>query len=334
MNVQLYVTLWPTFPHFARFVADKRVAGIRLNSAMVNADTLGNELAEGKTQETDTPLWFDVKGRQLRVLSSHPYDDHLELTLNHPISVQTPTTVLFKAGVDYAQLEHVVDGTHLVFSGGPNYMVYPGESLHIRHPSLCVSGALFCDYEIERIQKAKDAGFDRYFLSYVESSRDIELFREHIGDAPLVAKIENKKGLEYVAREFKKEENLSLMAARGDLYVEIDRPHHIYDALDLIIKKDSEASVGSRLLLTVSENGVPECSDLLELAWLYDRGYHTMMLCDGLCLKEDSLARAINVFESFKEGYVTPRELNKPVQPLALNPSRTRFSRILQTIRD
>ncbi len=302
-NLELMVTLWPTFPHFERFAKDGRLIGIRLNSAMINKDTLTGELADAKRLEGPVPLYFDIKGRQLRVTETYADKDHLELKLNHPIEVKTPTMVLFKAGVDQALLTKVVDGDHLIFSGGPKYIVYEGESLHIRDPSLSVKGKLFTDYEIEKIKKSRAAGFDRFVLSYVEESRDIDEFRSYIGDSELILKIENKKGLGYVANHYQKKPNLSLMAARGDLYVEVDRPHDILAATKLIIEKDPEALVASRMLLSVINQSVPECSDLCELAWLQDIGYKRFMLCDGLCLKEEPLARAVNIMESFGNSY-------------------------------
>ena len=42
---ELYVTLWPTFPHYKRFATDYRLKGLRLNSAMLHADELDRELA-------------------------------------------------------------------------------------------------------------------------------------------------------------------------------------------------------------------------------------------------------------------------------------------------
>lgn len=303
-NLEFLVTLWPTFPHFERFARDKRLSGIRLNSAMVKGDELTDELERAKAIDSPVPLYFDIKGRQLRVRDVSANSDHLELELNHPIRVKTPSVVLFKAGVDPALLTEVKDGTHLIFDGGPKYAVYEGESLHIRDPSLRVGGPVFLDYEIEKIKKARQYGFDRFFLSYVEAQRDIDQFREYVGNSEIIAKIESQKGLEYVANGFKKEPNLSLMAARGDLYIEIEKPHHVMEALKLIASKDPEASVGSRILLTLTENKVPECSDLLELSWLYDIGYRKMMLCDGLCLKEGPLARAVNTFDAFRQSYV------------------------------
>ena len=139
----------------------------------------------------------------------------------------------------------------------------------------------------------------------MEDQRDIEEFREHVGNTEIIAKIENQNGLDYVATRFKKEDNLSLMAARGDLYVELAKPHHILEALKLIIQKDPDASIGSRILLSLVNSPVPSCADLSELAWLYDLGYRKMMLCDELCLKEDLLSRAVNVFDSFRASYAS-----------------------------
>ena len=307
-NLEFLVTLWPTFPHFRRFADDKRLSGIRLNSAMIKIDELNDELEQAKATKGSVPLYFDIKGRQLRVTEVNNYSDHLELTLNHPISVQTPTPVLFKAGEDYSLLREVRDGKHLVFEGGPQYLVYEGESLHIRHPSLEVHGQLFVNYEIEKIQKARNAGFDKFFLSYAQKQRDIDEFREYVGDSMVIAKIEDKKGLNYVATEFRRQPNLNLMAARGDMYVEIDKPHEIMKAMKLIINKDPQAYVGSRLLLSLVDKPVPKCADLSDLAWLYDIGYRKMMLCDELCLKEPLLARAVNVFDAFRQNYPGKQE--------------------------
>jgi len=302
-DLELMITLWPSFPHFHRFAQDQRLSGIRLNTAMVNSYELEQEFALAKSIKDAVPLYFDIKGRQLRVEESMPYKSHLELKINHPISVETPTMVLFKAGADYALLKEVKDDNVLIFNGGPRYLVNPGESLHIKHPSLKVFGPQFTPHEIDKIEKAKKAGFDRFFLSYTQCQRDVDEFREYIGNSELFLKIEDKKGLAYVANDFKKDDNTSLMAARGDLYVELDRPHQMLGALKLIAEKDPNASVGSRILLSAINDPVPSCADFCEMAWLYDIGYKRMMLCDELCLKEELLSRAINAFDSFRQTY-------------------------------
>jgi pyruvate kinase len=302
-DLELLVTLWPSFPHFGKFAQDKRLSSIRLNTAMVNSYELEKEFSLARSIKDSIPLYFDIKGRQLRVEESMPYKSHLELKINHPVSVKTPTMVLFKAGADRALLKEVKDGNVLIFDGGPSYLVNAGESFHIRHPSLEVSGPQFTPHEIDKIEKAKKAGFDRFFLSYTQSQKDVDEFRDYIGKSELFLKIEDKKGLAYVANDFKKDDKTSLMAARGDLYVELDRPHQIIGALKLIADKDPRAAVGSRILLSTINDPVPSCADFCEMAWLYDIGYKRMMLCDELCLKDELLSRAINAFESFRQSY-------------------------------
>ena len=313
-SMELHVTLWPSFPHFWRFASDARLSGIRLNSAMISQPELEHEL-ESIANPGAVPLHFDIKGRQLRVVEVLENPTKLDIRLNHPIKVATPTTALFKAGADDALLDRVEeDGYRLVFEHGPKFLVRAGESLHIRHPSLEVGGAQFTDAEIAKIEAVKATGCKRWYLSYVESQADVDEFLELVGrDAEVALKIESKKGLRYVDRTFRKKENLRLVAARGDLFVELDKPHEILGALQFIITKDPEAIVGSRMLLSMipppprnddTEPLVPSCADFLELAWLYDAGYRSMLLCDELCLRRKLLAGAVNAFEAFREEYV------------------------------
>lgn len=321
-DLDLMVTMWPTFPHFEKFASDGALSGIRLNSAMTSVDELKKEFELARGMDT-IPLWFDVKGRQLRITKVYVYKDRLELDLNHPISVETPTMVLFKAGADHCLLRHV-EGNHLVFEGGPAWMVIEGESLHIRHHSLEVHGPTFLDVEIEKMRIAKESGFSRFFLSYVESQRDVDEFREFVGkDAEIILKIENQKGLDFVCKDFKKDDRTHLMAACGDLYVELERPHDILNALKLIIEKDPEASVGSRMMLSVSDDPVPSLADFAQLAWLYDVGYRTMMLCDEICLKEELLSVAVGALDAFKQSYCKPVPRVKDISP-----GKNWFSRI------
>lgn len=308
LPLDLFVTLWPSFTHFPQFLSDDRVQGIRLNSAMTGLDELDQELESIRklSPRERNSLYFDVKGRQLRITEVHdnfPVD--FQLRLNHPISVNTPTDVLFKAGADEATLVALEeDGHKLVFKTGPRFRLRPGESICIRDSSLRVRGQLFTDVELQKIEKVRKAGFKRYFLSYVESQRDVDQFLELVGrDSEIQLKIESKAGLQYVANSFKKADNLSLVAARGDLYVEVDRPHDILPALKLIAEKDPDAIAASRLLLSVVAEPVPSCSDFCELAWLRDIGYRRMMLCDDLCLKGELLDVAVSAFDEFRTSY-------------------------------
>jgi pyruvate kinase len=304
VKTNLHVTLSPEFPHFARFSQDTRLQGIRLNSAMLTAGEITDEFLK-KMRASEVPLWFDIKGMQLRIreLICDESHDHLEFRLNRPIKCQPPCPVWFKGGEDAALLVEIRDGSHLIFAGGPRYRVKVGESLHIRQPELEVGGPVFLDFEKEKIAKIPKDTISRWYLSYVWDQRHVDEFRELIGkDADLRLKIENKKGLEFTER-FKPDQLTHLVAARGDLFVELDKPHQIMAACKKILRADPEAAVGSRMLLSIVQSDVPSCADLNELAYLYEIGFREYLLCDDLCLKEEYLARALAVFEAFRKDY-------------------------------
>jgi pyruvate kinase len=304
-----FVTLCPSFPHFPRFAQDRRLAGIRINSAALSNDEVTSEVKAAGKIGSLIPLWFDIKGRQLRVTEVFPNRTHIDIRLNHPITVKTPTVVLFKAGADHALLAEVTEGgRRLIFADGrthgPMSEVKVGDSLHIRDSTLRVSGEQFVPAEMEKIATAKAAGFKKFFLSYVQCQRDVDEFRELIGrDSQVYLKIEDQKGLAYVSGEYVKRDGIALVAARGDLYVEVAKPHDILPALRLIIERDPEAMVGSRMLLSMVQGPVPSCADFSELAWLYDVGYRRMLLCDELCMHEPMLSGAVNVLEAFRASY-------------------------------
>lgn len=316
-RTKLHVTLSPSFPHFKQFVLDERVDGVRFNTAGISLAETEKELAILATVVNDIPrskVWIDVKGRQPRVVKVHLDPERLIVTLNHPIVVDLaaePIVVTFKAGADSGVLDRLEeDGRRLVFKPGgysPFYTVHPGESLHIRHPSfdIITQNGIFTELEKEKIRTAVKTGITRFYLSFVWRQEDADELRAVAGcDLEINLKIEDEKGLDFVRSGFHKRRDETLMLARGDLYASIKRPMDILQAYRLLIGKDPEAYVGSRLLLS-TVNDVPACTDLSELAWLYDLGFRNLLLCDELCVKGSLLEVAVNVVEEFRQKYST-----------------------------
>lgn len=313
-RLDLMATLWPTMPHFAEFATDHHLSGIRLNRPMVSLPDLAKDLTVLRNTPTTVPLYYDIKSRQLRVTEVHDFPSHYEVTLNHPISVTTDPArgipVVLKSGADRAVIRDISDdGRRLIFAPGAKYgpqnEIVPGDSMCIRNAGLSIQGPLFTDLELEKIEMVKAAGFTNFFLSYVESEDDVNHFLDLVGqDAMVMLKIESPRGMAYVTNDFKPRPNIRLMAARGDLYVELPRPHHILKALEEIIAKDPSACVGSRIFLSLGQHpDTPECADFSELAWLYMTGFRTMMLCDHVCLDYRTLSTAIAAFEDFRKDY-------------------------------
>lgn len=309
MRNKLHITCSPADPHFNEFLNDPDVSGIRMNGLLFKASNLAEHYAKIPVHLREPSaklLWLDAKGRQLRVEEAEYFPDHLELVMNHTINLPTPHSIIFKAGEDWATVEKV-DGRRLILRGDgfPKYRVRPGDSVHFRDSNVRITDSLFTADEKEKILQAVKLGFKNFYLSYVESERDVQEFQELVGrDANLILKIENQRGLEYVAKSFETYHrscgndhgNIRLACARGDLYVEVEKPHHILDAQKLIIEKDKRAIVGSRLLLSLFKSTVPACSDVNELGLLSQMGYRNFLLCDDLCKNGPALHRAVDTF--------------------------------------
>jgi hypothetical protein len=302
--MNLHITCVPSDPHFVEFCSDPNVAGIRMNGLLFRGSDLMDQLSRIPTTTT-VPLWFDAKGRQLRVEEAIYFKDHLELVMNHKITgLELPHPIIFKAGEDWAMVERI-DGKRLVLraDGYPKYRVKPGDSVHFRDMRMMVDGPLFTDDEKSKIEQVVKAGANKFYLSYVERPRDVEEFRELIGkDAELILKIESKRGLRFISMLPSPDlKGFRLACARGDLYVEVEQPHHIVAAQKLIIERDPNALVGSRMLLSLFSNNVPSCSDINELAFLKSLGYRHFLLCDDLCKKGSALHRAVDTFTALSE---------------------------------
>ena len=88
------------------------------------------------------------------------------------------------------------------------------------------------------------------------------------------------------------------MAARGDLYLELARPHHLLGALRAIQAADPDAIAASRLFDSLAWEDEPAAQDITDAAFLISLGYRTLMLGDEVCLRRDSVISALNLLES------------------------------------
>lgn len=291
MNIQAIVTA-PPYASFLHEVArHPLVAGLRLNTVMpIKEDK--KEVLE-RLQSYGRPVWVDLKGRQLRVVGA-AIPPYTEVTLSHPIQVDTPTDAYFSDGNEHARVA-AVDGRRLILEDGPRRLIGPGESVNIPHPSLKIEGTL-TETDKEYLAAMKSVGMNKVMLSYVESPEDVAELQSLLPDAEVVLKIETITGLKF-ARKYGSE-NGRLMAARGDLFVEVIRPHKIISALSAIIKADPEAMVASRLFDSLAYQPVPENADISDVAFLLSLGYRTFMFGDRICFQRDSIMEALNLLSA------------------------------------
>jgi pyruvate kinase len=295
MNITAIVTTPPYASFLDEVAAHRLVSGFRLNTVMPLKD--GPREALERLTKFGQPLWVDLKGRQLRVVGA-AMPPYTEVRLSHRIRVRTPVDAFFSDGNERARVA-AVDGDRILLEDGPRRMIGPGESVNILHPSLEIEGTLT---ETDRAYLAamKELGLTQVMLSYVESPEDVAEVKSLLPNAEVLLKIESQRGLNFVKRHGSKYGHL--IAARGDLYVEVPRPHQIAPALKTIIKADTEAVVASRIFDSLAWQTVPVSADITDVAFLLEIGYREFMLGDQVCMKRDSVMEALNLLEAMGES--------------------------------
>lgn len=296
MKISAIVTVPPYASFIDEVAAHPIVSGLRLNTVMPLREGPGEAL--DRLSRFGKPLWVDLKGRQLRVVGAAipPFS---EVFLSHKIQVQTPVDVFFSDGREIGRIV-TVDGNRIILEDGPRRLIGPGESVNIIHPSLIIEGTL-TDADKAYLAAMRERGLRKVMLSYVEQTADAQEVLDLLPGAEVVQKIETERGLDFSRRTGSKHGRL--MAARGDLYVEVLRPHNILRALKTVIQADPNAIVASRILDSLAYQPVPESADLGDLGFLLEIGYRTFMLGDQVCLKRDTVIEALNVLAAVSKDF-------------------------------
>ena len=291
MPVEAIVTTPPYAPFLEAVAAHPIVRGFRLNTVMPLKE--GPSEALERLSKYRQPLWVDLKGRQLRVVGA-AIPPFTEVQLSHPIEVETPTDAFFSDGNELARVA-AVDGNRLILEDGPRRLIGPGESVNIIDPTFKVLGTLT---ELDRAYLAamRELGMSKVMLSYVESQADVDEVKQLLPGAEVVLKIESQTGLRFAQVHGPKHGRL--MAARGDLYVEVLRPHRMAAALLQIIRADPQAIVASRIFDSLAYDAIPTSADIGDAAFLMTIGYRSFMFGDRVCLKEETIIQALNLLEA------------------------------------
>jgi pyruvate kinase len=299
VNVNAIVTVPPYADFLDEVATHPLVSGFRLNTVMPLRT--GPAEALERLGSYGQPLWVDLKGRQLRVVGA-AIPPYTEVRLSHRIRVPTPVEAFFSDGTECVRVM-AVDGDRLILEDGPRRLVGPGESVNIVHPALEIEGTL-TDTDRAYLAAMADAGLKQVMLSYVESPSDVAEVQRLLPGAEVMVKIETQRGLAFA---HKHGASLGrLMAARGDLYVEVLRPHRIVGALRSVIMSDPQAVVASRLFDSLAHDPVPESADIGDVAFLLSLGYRTFLLGDAVCLRRDSVLEALNLLKAVARESLSP----------------------------
>ncbi len=292
------VTLAPYAPFIDEVLRHPFVSGMRLNTVMPIKGNLEDTLKGllEKAERRGKEFWVDLKCRQLRV-ASYSTPPFTEIALSHEIEVETPAKAYFSDRNESATIL-AVEGNRLIMQEGPKRVVGPGESVTIPHVSI---RGYFTDSDKRYMEACEKLGIHTYMLSFVEQQADIDSILSHDPKANVIAKIESEKGLKYVEECY--DEKTRLMAARGDLYMELHWPHKMIDAVQDILAKDPDAIVASRILDSFALQPEPSCQDVGDLDNLLRMGYRNFMLGDEVCLRRETIVPALNVLQLVAERY-------------------------------
>lgn len=284
-----------TVPPYAAFLGDVAahplVRGLRLNTVMPLAEP--HAAALSRLAALGPPLWVDLKGRQLRTVGA-AVPPFTEVRVSHRLRVRTPCDAFFSDGREHARLA-AVDGDRLILEDSPRRFVGPGESVNIVDPSLEIEGTLTAG-DREYLAAMRELGLRRVMLSFVEGPADVEELRTELPGAELMLKIESRRGLDFARGQGSRLGRL--MAARGDLYVEVREPHRIVGAVRAILEADPEAVVASRIFPGLARHPVPEAPEIGDVAFLLGLGYRTFLLGDEVCLRRESVLAALNLLQA------------------------------------
>ena len=322
------VTVPPYAPFIEEVAAHPICAGLRLNTVMPLREPRIDVLR--RISGYGAPLWVDLKGRQLRVVGGAvpPYG---AVPISHRIEAPLPADAWFSDGRERAKIVGIVGpgegdgadpdrplpagaGCALILEDGPRRFIGPGESVNVTHPRLKIHGGLTAGDRLwlEAMGQLPAEG-RKIMLSFVEHASDAEEVRGLLPGAEVIEKIESVRGLEHARRQGASgayqavraaSDGVSgnsgapgsrLMAARGDLYVEVGQPHRILTAMRWIIAADPRAVLASRVLGSLARSPTPDCADISDVALAHALGYRTVMLGDEVCLRRDSVIGALNL---------------------------------------
>ncbi|HEY3445801.1 MAG TPA: hypothetical protein VGK67_05515 [Myxococcales bacterium] len=288
-------TLPPYVDHRQEIIDHPQVDALRFNTISPLGGSRSQILERLQRECGDKRLWLDLKGRQLRI-AKFAYLPYAFVELNHRIQVDLPVDVHFKDCVSRAV--ELVDGNKLILNRRPVRVVGEGEPINILDPALKIEGSL-TDGDREYVEAARKLGLHDFMLSFVERREDVEELLELDPEANVIAKIESRKGLDFVRNDYPAlKDKVVLMAARDDLFINLgEAKEEMLEALELLVASDPDAIAASRLLCSLEESGQVAAQDLSDLWLLLKLGFKNFMLSDGLCFREEAFRSAVGVLD-------------------------------------
>lgn len=297
--MEIIATLPP--PHFVRMrdvAANFNVDLYRFNTGAKTPFDPKETLKKILELVPKNKLCLDIKGRQLRIDMWARYPEG-DIVLNREIEVDLPAEVIFRS--DSISTIVAIDGRKIFVDPGPRYLIGAGQAVNVRGKNFKVPGEYLTETDKRYIEAGKELGINKCMLSFLEKISDISEVLAVNNDAEIYGKIESVPGLELIGNDCPwTEKNVRLIAARDDLFINLDfNGRKIFDALKLIIKQDPRAIVASRLLTSLEKDENVALSDLSDIYLMKEMGYQSFLLSDGLCSNPAAFRKAMSILRTF-----------------------------------
>jgi len=295
----IIASLSPYAHHIDDIIKHPLVDSLRFNTSLPVKESKAEVVKFLKKKCRKKELWLDLKTRQLRI-TNITYFPYTKITLNHSIKVKIPFKIYF--GETNAQAVDIENNNVIVLAKQPDVIPEIGESINILDPSLVVDHYLTPN-DLQYIEAAKKNDLHTFLLSFVEQENDLQEMVSHDPQAMIIAKIESQKGLSFVKKNFPIHyQKIRLMAARNDLFVHMGaKKIEIITALRIIIKKDPQSIVASRILPSLEKQEDVKLSELSDLLLLKILGYKHFLLNDSLCIRKEVFDQVMNLWYEFME---------------------------------
>ena len=226
------------------------------------------------SEKYDKLLWIDLKGRQLRITkwADPAYGD---IEMNRKITTTLPAKVYFRGDSTLYTMDDYFENKIYIYPD-PLRALGAGQALNILSPDLEIVGDYLNPIDIEYVKASKDIGLHDFMLSFVEKSSDAQEVLSIDSNAKPVLKIENIRGIEFVLDKY--DGKYQLLCARDDLSINLEN-EWVYPAAELIITKNKDAIVGSKIFESLK---IEKEEDYYDTNRLLKMGYHNFMFDDTI----------------------------------------------------
>lgn len=252
------------------------IYGVRWNTGIVTPYSEEQTLTilKNLTRQYKKKFWVDLKGRQLRVIEwGNPC--YSSIKVNHNVKAPIDSIVLLRGEKPLNLVS--ANGNELFVNPLPKHAVGVGQSVNILGDNVEIEGYL-TEKDKVYLSLCNKLGIKDVMISFVEDIQDIIEVKLINPDCNIVCKIESKKGINNL-KEF---DGFNLMAARDDMYIELENPYYMTYGLKKIIEQDKDAICASRIFTSLEHSAKIDYSDFEDVEQMYNMGYRNFMLCDNV----------------------------------------------------